>query len=194
MTTKSAPKKITKSKSTSTKPATTKSSSTKPTDPEVTILKKSNCPNLSQTGTIGYEISSDDTGAILFRLTSNSGAGYFNSKFRVGLNDALEALKNFEKQFPIISLAFKEVCPKNSSINNWSFLTALFLQEGLVEKHPDHPRRYRLCSPDAFLASLEKLKTTHSSSTKGTLKTKAKAASRISKSASKKSTKPATGS
>jgi hypothetical protein len=168
------------------KPTSTKSTSTAPTQQEVTLLKTANCPSLSRTGTIGYEISADDTGAVLFRLTSNSGAGYFNNKVRVSFDDVLDALKAFEKQFPITSLAMKDVYPAHSSINNWSFLTAVLLAEGVVETHPDHPRRYRLCkNPDAFLSSLDKQKATHSVSAKPKPKAKAKAPARMPKGKSK---------
>jgi hypothetical protein len=161
---------------------------TESTDPEVTILKKATCPTLSGTGKIGYAISADDTGSILFGLTSNNGAGYF-SKTKVGFNEIVEALKALGKKQPITSLALKGVYPANSSINNFSFALACLLAEGLVEIHPDHPRRYHLSAdPDAFLAAMKELTPSDSKPGKATGKVKATAGARMSKDKAKPAT------
>lgn len=168
--------------------AAIKPASTKPTDPEVTILKKATCPTLSGSGKIGYAISADDTGSILFGLTSNSGAGHF-SKTKVGFNDIVEALKALGKKQPITSLALKGVYPANSSINNFSFALACLLAEGVVEIHPDHPRCYQLSAdPDAFLAAMKELTSSDSKPGKTTGKVKAKAVISMSKGKAKPAT------
>ena len=142
---------------------TKKKSTTATNEPQeapITTVKK-NCPNLSQSGTIGYAISISDSGAIKFSLISSSGSGHF-SKAKVGLDQALASMAEFEKKHPLTSLALKDVYQANTSVNSWSYLMACFLEEQLVEPHPDHPRRFKLADPGRFLASIEELKATHS--------------------------------
>jgi hypothetical protein len=81
----------------------------------------------------------------------------------------------------------KDLYP-GTSINSWSFLMAVLLAEGLVEPHPDDPRRFLLTNPDAFLSGLDKLKGSHSKSGKASPKAKAKAAPRIPKAKAKPAT------
>lgn len=119
-------------------------------------LKQATCPTLSQSGTIGYEFTVDDNEIVSIGLTSNSGSGYF-SKAKQPVNDVISALEQFQTKYPITSLALKDLYP-GTSINSWSFLMAALLEEGLVEDHPDHLRRYRLADTDAFLASIDQLK------------------------------------
>lgn len=121
-----------------------------------TTLKQGSCCSLSQTGIIGYEISRGSTGAIYISLQANSGSGYF-SKQTQRVTEIIDALEQFESKYVITSLALKDLYP-DTSINSWSFLMACLLEEGLVEKHPDQPRRFKLTDPEAFLARLEKLK------------------------------------
>jgi hypothetical protein len=182
MATKTVPAKS-KRKSISTK---SKPASTKPTDLDITILKKGSCPTLSQSGKIDYEITSDSNGAIHIGLTGNSGSGYF-SKSRQPVKEIITALEQFQAKHEITSLALKDIY--TGSINSWSFMMAVLLSLGLVEPLKDNGRRYQLSNPDAFLKSLEKLKSQHTGSGKGKPKVKAKAASRMSKGKAK----PATG-
>jgi hypothetical protein len=175
-----------KRKSTSTKSATIKPATTKSTEPAFTILQKSKCPTLSQSGKIDFQITSDSNGVIHLGLTGNSGTGYFR-KARQPVKEIITALEQFQAKHEITSLALKDLY--TGSINSWSFLMAALLSLGLVEPLKNNGRRYQLSNPDAFLASLDKLKSQHTGSGKGKPKAKVKAASRISKSKSK----PATG-
>jgi hypothetical protein len=162
-----------------TTPATKKNKATSTTS-AFTILKKASCPTLSQSGFIDYEISTDDNGAVFISLTGNSGAGYF-SKSRQSLKDIIDVLEQFQAKYPISSIALKDLYP-SVSINSWSFLMSALLAEGLLEPLEDNKRRYQLCDPAGFLANLDKLKSTHSGSSKGKPKAKAKAATRMRKS------------
>jgi hypothetical protein len=172
-----------------TSPARKKSTSTSTTTSAFTTLKKASCPTLSQTGFIDYEISRDSNGAIHIGLTGNSGTGYFN-KNRLLVTEVINALEQFQKKHPITSLALKDIYP-GTSINSWSFLMATLLAEGLVEPHPDHLRRFVLTDPDAFLASLDKLKPVkaqHSAPAKRKPKPKAKAGASMPKAKAKPAT------
>jgi hypothetical protein len=186
MAAKTVPAKS-KRKSTSTKSATTKPATTKSTEQQFTVLTKSSCPTLSLSGKIDFQITSDSNGVIHIGLTGNSGTGYF-SKAKQPVKEIITALEQFQAKHEITSLALKNLYP-SSSINSWSFMMAALLSLGLVEPLKDNGRRYKLCNPDAFLASLEKMKAQHTGSAKGKPKAKVKAASHISKSKSK----PATG-
>jgi hypothetical protein len=81
-----------KRKSASTKSTSTKLISTKSTEPDITVLKKSSCPTLSQAGKIDYEISTNSNGVIHIGLTGNSGSGYF-SKARQPVKEIINALE-----------------------------------------------------------------------------------------------------
>jgi hypothetical protein len=145
--------------------------------PPLTTVKKSTYPTLSLSGTIGYQLSATDRGEILIGLTSNSGNGYF-SKARQSANHCLDILADWEKQYPITSLALKDLYP-DTSINSWGFLLAVLIKEGVVEKDPENGRHYRLCDPALFQAEMAKLVTAHSKPGKAKSKTKTKAASRM---------------
>jgi hypothetical protein len=76
----------------------------------ITTIKKARCrcPNLSRTGTIGYEISCTESGVVMIGLNSSTGSGYY-SKANISLDDAIAALQAFEKKYPLTSLALKDV-------------------------------------------------------------------------------------
>jgi hypothetical protein len=179
---KSALTKSTSAKSVTTKSTSTKPVSTKPAEPAFTILQKSKCPTLSQSGNIDFQITSDSNGVIHIGLTGNSGTGYF-SKARQPVKEIITALEQFQAKHEITSLALKDLY--TGSINSWSFLMAALLSLELVEPLKDNGRRYKLCNVEAFLASLDKLKAQHTGSGKGKPKAKIKAANRIAKSKSK---------
>ena len=141
---------------------TTATKKTKPTTttPGFSILKKSTCPTLSLSGTIGYEIANDNADGFRVRLISNTGNGFF-SKAWITLDSVIDALEQFQAEYPITSLALKDLY--SGSLNSWSFMMAVLLAEGLVEPMEDNKRRYQLCDTSAFLASLDKLKASHQS-------------------------------
>jgi hypothetical protein len=153
-------------------------------EPIITTIKKASCPNLSLTGTIGHEISRTESGVVIIGLTSSTGSGYY-SKAKISLDDAIAALQAFEKKYPLTSLALKDVYPPHTSCNSWSMLMGVLLAEKLVEPHPDHPRRFKLCDP----ATVQEWKAQHSATRKAKPKVKAKAATRMPKAKAK----PATG-
>jgi hypothetical protein len=150
-----------------------------------TLLKKSTCPNLLGTAEIQYEITDTPEG-IQLRLTGSSGNGYY-SKAWVSLDSILENLEAFAAKYPLVSLALKEAYPAYTSTNSWGFMMAVLLAEGLVERLEDNQRHFRLCDPAPFLASLEKLKASHSPPVTGKPKKKAKASSRMRKTSPKAS-------
>ena len=177
------------------KPASRKStadnppaSSTRTDKTDISPLKCASCSNLLGTATIHYEIAANETEGIRIRLSDYEGNGYY-CKAWVSLASILSSLEAFAAKYPLVSLALKDVYPPSTSCNSWSFLMAVLLAEGLVERLEDNKRHYRLCDPADFLASLPKPNSVHSGPAKGKPRARAKAATRMQKSKAK----PATG-
>ncbi len=143
------------------------------TETKLTTLKKASCPTLSQSGFIDYQISAGDKGEKYITLTSNCGSGYF-SKTPQAVTKIIKALEDFEAQFLLTSLALRDLY-LDTSVNSWSFMMAVLFAEGLVVKHPDNPRRFKLADTKAFIAALDKLqpaKGSHSAPRKGKARAK----------------------
>jgi hypothetical protein len=138
----------------------------------ITTIKKSTTKSIQGKSTIGYEISVNESGAVLIRLISNSGGGKFSNAW-VAFTDIQLTLEKWSKDFPIVALALKEVYPAHSSTNSWGFLLAVLKKEGVVEPVPDNKRHYQLCDPTPFLASIEELNTKHKQPSKRKPKAKA---------------------
>lgn len=144
---------------------------TSTTNPNFTALKQASCPTLSLAGIIDYQITLDNDGQVYFAITGNSGTGYF-SKAEQPLTAILDALEEFASQYPLTSLALKDLYP-GTSINSWGFLMAALVAEGLIQPLEDNKRRFQLCDPAPFLQQVEELKKAHSDSRKGKAKTAA---------------------
>lgn len=155
-------------------------------EPVMTVIRSASTMNLLQTATIEYEIARDDTDGVWVRLSGYDGNGYY-SKAWVSLDSIMSSLEAFAAKHPLVSLALKDVYPPNTSCNSWSFLMAVLVFEGLLERLEDNKRHFRLCDPAPFLESVTNLKASHSPPGKGKPRAKAKAAARMRKSAPKAS-------
>ena len=147
----------------------------------MTIIRSARTMNLLQTATIEYEIARDDTDGVWVHLSDYEGNGNY-CKAWVNLDKAIASLQEFEKRQAITSFALKDVFPANTSCNSWSFLMAVLVTEGLVERREDNKRQFRLCDQAPFLASVASSKASHSPPGKGKPRAKAKSAASMRKS------------
>ena len=148
-------------------------------NPRITIIKKATTKSLEGKATLGYQLGLDDTSALQWRLTSNSGGGFFSDEW-VAFKAIQEALSAWPEVNPITSMALRPLF-MGKSANNPSFLMATLVKEGVLERKPDTKRHYVLGDMKAFLTSVEKLKAGHSKPSKPRAKAKAKAGARITK-------------
>jgi hypothetical protein len=152
----------------------------------ITIIKKGTCKTLQGTATLTYHTGLDDTGTIHWRIHSNSGNGMFSNKW-VAFADIQQVLTNWPDDLPITSMTLRPLL--TGSVNTSSFLLATLVKEGILQRVPDKKRHYQLGDAKPFLAEVDKLKTTHSQTSKAKPRAKAKAATRMPKAKAK----PATG-
>ena len=149
------------------------------TQPVITIIKKASTKSLEGKATLGYHLGLDETSALHWRLSSNSGGGFFSDEW-VTFKAIQEALAAWPEVNPITSMALRPLF-MGKSANNQSFLMATLVKEGVLERKADTKRHYELGDVKAFLATVEKLKAGHSKSGKPRAKAKAKADARITK-------------
>lgn len=121
--------------------------------PIIHILKIGTCPTLSGKGQLDYHIGHEPTDGICFRMTSNSGGGYFSPEW-VSLKAVQAALENGHK--PLTSFALGKLF-KGKSVNTPSFLFAALLAEGLVARDEENPRVYVCCPPESFMTQIQQL-------------------------------------
>lgn len=160
-----------------------KSATTTTDKTDRTQLKKGICKNLLGTAEIEYEIADTPDGTQI-RLSNYSSSGYY-SKAWIGLDSILESLEAFASNHPLVSLALKDAYPANTSVSSWSFMMAVLLAEGLVERLEDNKRHFRPGDPAPFLASIEQWKAPHRSPSNRNPRAKSKPASRMQKATSK---------
>jgi hypothetical protein len=146
--------------------------------PIIRIIKLGSCPTLSGKGQLEYHIGHEVDGDIFFRMTLNSGGGYFSSEW-VSFKVVQDALEKAPK--PLTSFALSMLF-RGKSVNTPSFLFAALLAEGLVQRDEENPRVYVCCEPTAFLDGINTLidagtdiKVAEKITGKGVVKSKAKA-------------------
>jgi hypothetical protein len=153
------------------------------TGPELRILKTGKCKSLSGKSDLTYHIGHDENSEIMFRVSDNSGSGYFSNEW-VSMERIGKALagSNGITSFMLHSIF------SGKSFNNGGFLLAVLKQEGLVvkSKEKERPRCYQLGDPSRFMAEVQKLVNAPGDQ-KGVGKAKSGGATR--RATSKKSTK-----
>ena len=140
--------------------ANKKSTATKknPESPKtpVQILKEANCPTSSGKSILGYQVGTDDSGAIYMKVASNDGGGYFSDEW-IAFTDIQAAIEAWPEGQGVTSMGFRNTYRGRSS-NSPGFLIAILCAEGLLEPMPDKKRVHQACDPATFLASVEELK------------------------------------
>lgn len=117
------------------------------------IIKIGTCPSLTGKSTLGYHIGCNDQAEICLRMASNSGGGYFSPDW-VSLTGILSAMESAPK--PLTSFALMPLFA-GKSINTQSFLWAVLLAEGLVQRDAENPRVFVAFPLDAFQAEMDVL-------------------------------------
>ncbi|MFZ3173394.1 MAG: hypothetical protein WA146_00740 [Thiobacillus sp.] len=122
------------------------------TAPLIRILKTATCPNLSNSAKLGYQIGCNAESKILLHVFSNSGSGYFSREW-VSLDAVFKALDKCPKDKPLTAFWLHPLLV-GKSINTPSFLMAVLLAEGLVQKAE---RNYERCDHKGFVSDVNKL-------------------------------------
>lgn len=120
--------------------------------PLIRILKTGTCPNLSESATLGYMVGCTADSKIQLRVHSNTGSGYFSREW-VSLDAVSKALDKCPKDKPLNAYWLGSLFV-GKSINTPSFLMAVLLAEGLVEKVE---RNYARLDPAGFIGKVKKL-------------------------------------
>jgi len=121
--------------------------------PSFKILKIGNCSTLSGKGNLAYQVGCNDQSEIFFRITTNSGGGWFSADW-VSLKVILSAIGKANK--PLTSFALHSLFI-GKSVNTPAFLFAALKQEGLVIVDADNPRCCKEVSPETFMAEMKAL-------------------------------------
>lgn len=114
--------------------------------PTMRVLKVGKTTSLSGRSTIGYAVGCNQAKAILFKITSNSGAGMF-AKDWVSMGDISALLAKVPK---ITSSSVQELYVGRSS-NSAGFLLSVLRCEGLLESSQGDQRSYQCKDPEPFL-------------------------------------------
>jgi hypothetical protein len=121
--------------------------------PAMRILKIASCPTCSAKGILTYQIGCKADNQISFRITGNTGGGYFSAEW-VSLSSIQDALANAPQ--PVTSFAFSKLF-QGKSTNTPAFLLAALLSEGLLKPIADKQRGYEILDSTAFMAEVSKL-------------------------------------
>ncbi len=154
-------------------------SSTDDSEKNIQVLKEATCPTTSGKSTLGYQIALDKSGEILFKLISNTGGGFFTSKFfsYSSVVATLESLPDGQSFNVCHAISLKN----GANSNNAGFATALLLSLGILELAPGKTRLFQASDPSRFLVSVEELRkkagisATRNATAKAKPKTKASA-------------------
>lgn len=119
------------------------------------ILKIGTCPTLSGKGKsiLTYHIGCTPDSEVHFRVSSNTGGGYFSPEW-VSLKAIQEAFDKGPK--PLTSFALWPLF-KGKSVNTPGFLFAALKNEGQVQSDEENPRCYVAVAPKAFISEVKKL-------------------------------------
>lgn len=128
-------------------------------NPDIRILKVSSCSSLSGKSTLTYQVGCNAESNICFRVTDNTGGGFFNDEW-VAFDAIQQAFDNQPKSRPIVShilLALFE----GRSLNSPAFLLAVLQAEGLVKPLGEKKRGYERTDPAEFMAEIKKRMSSH---------------------------------
>ena len=121
--------------------------------PSLKILKISNCKTLSGKGNLTYQIACNTNSQIFFRISTNSGGGWFSADW-ISLQIIMSAIGKPDKA--LTSYALHDLF-KGKSVNTPAFLFAALKQEGLVKIDTNNPRSYLTVSSETFMGEIKKL-------------------------------------
>jgi len=117
------------------------------------IAKAGECSSLSGKSSLNYQIGYDGQSNIYFRVTANSGGGWFSGDW-VSMQVIQSALD--KAPTPLTSYAL-QILFKGKSVNTPAFLFAALKQEGLVSTDPNNPRCYLATATDDFMSRMHQV-------------------------------------
>lgn len=135
--------------------------------PTVRIIKVGTCKSLSCKSNLAYfighliaedavESAAAAADSIMFRIHSNSSAGFFNSREWVPMSKIQKELDKVPSGHGITSFTLFPIF-KGRSQNSPGFLLAALLNEGLVTHLPEKKRSYGRLPDAGFIAEMVKL-------------------------------------
>ena len=146
-----APMAISTRKTSTTHPPYT--TSPKPPEiPAIILLRKGSCKSLEGRGTLDYELGHSDSKSLYWRISQNSGGGFFSNEW-IPFSAIRSVLESRSADTPLTSLALRGLF-KGKSANNPSFLLATLVAEGVVKALEGKRRQYTLADIPAFLQSV----------------------------------------
>lgn len=104
------------------------------------LIRQSQCPKLGafSSGRITYQLlTSEARNQLFLRISGNEGGGYVSDE-AVALSRIMQCVDDHGPDKPLRSTHFREAFVGRSN-NNWGFLSAILLHEGLLERHPAQP-------------------------------------------------------
>ena len=118
----------------------------------IRVLKIAECPSVSGQSTLTYHVGADKAGELFLRLYGNSGGGQFNRDW-VPLAALRDRLREWSEDRPMTTAVLRPLF-RARSVNTPSFLFAVLIQEGLVNREGT---ACRIGDADPFLRSIRQL-------------------------------------
>lgn len=141
-----------------------------PETPAITLLRNGSCKSLEGSGTLDYEIGTNDAGSLYWRISRNSGGGFFSDEW-VPFAAIRAALEQWPLAKPMTSMVLRALF-KGKSANNPSFLLATLVAEGVVKALEGRRRQYTIHDVQSFIASIAETPHRNSGESTGTAKRK----------------------
>lgn len=134
---------MTKQTSTVAAAAAATSPSTTPGGPKTYyLLRADHAPKLGQrsTGRIAFQVLTDaERQNVFLRIAGNEGGGYVSDE-AVPFAEIVRCINEHDPKLPVKAELFRRAFVGRSN-NNWGFLTAILVYEGLLRRDPDKPSR-----------------------------------------------------
>ena len=123
------------------------------TDTDMRVLKTATCKSISGKSTLTYQIGCTPDSSIHFRITKNTGAGFFNNEW-IALKDIEKALAESPEGQPLNSFLLQPLF-SGKSTNSPGFMAAILTREKILSSLKG--RRYELLDTEEFNARMQKL-------------------------------------
>jgi hypothetical protein len=124
--------------------------------PEIRILKKGSCPNLSGNATLKFEVACNAKNELFVCVRENSGKGFFAAGHWVSLAAVQLVFSQVPEGGSITSYTLHPLF-KGMSANNSGFMLAVIKALGLVEPHATALRSYQVADGKTFFEDMQRL-------------------------------------
>ncbi|MEM6483965.1 MAG: hypothetical protein AAF662_03120 [Pseudomonadota bacterium] len=112
----------------------------------VSVQRTAKCRTLGNGSQLTYQIGADTNGEDHVRMTVAAGGGFFSQEW-VSLAAILTALDDWPADRPLTSNALAPLF-RGKSANNPSFLAAVLVSEGVLQKKEGRKRHLERCQPN----------------------------------------------